>query len=138
LKKAVTLLELLITVIILGILAALAIPNYYKTREHALGKTAVANLKLLDAAEEIYRLEYKAYYPSPAPGSVNALAEINNYLKLSLSDDNWDYTVTTTSDNAFTAIAERENEGGYLDCQYSINQGSPDGNPQPQDPSKCP
>jgi general secretion pathway protein G len=51
LRPAFTLLEFLVVIIIIGILAALALPNFGKAKEHALGKEAIANLKLMAAAE---------------------------------------------------------------------------------------
>lgn len=135
-KRAVTFLELLITIIIVGILVSFAIPNYYKAREHALGRAAIANLKLMDAAEEIYRLEIGTYYPSDG-SKQGDLTEINKYLKLSISDDNWYYNITGSA-SAFNATADRENSGGYNDCQYSVAHNSTDGTPAPNSVNSCP
>ena len=51
-SKGFTLLEILITVIIIGILSAIAIPNYTKSRERALDKEAQVVLNLIHAAEK--------------------------------------------------------------------------------------
>ncbi len=126
-KKAVTLLELLITIIILGILISFAIPNYYKAREHALGRGAMANLELAKAAQEIYRLEFGTYFPMSGVTTEN-LDDINRYLKLSISGDNWNYTMTGNTDE-FTATAKRQGDGGFLNCEYIIQQNTTDGMP---------
>ena len=132
-----TLVEMLIVIIIIGILAALGFPQFGKTKEHALGKEAIANLKLIAAAEKIYRMEaVTSYYPSL--GIVNNISTINTNLKLSLPSGttrNWDYSITGGA-ATFTAIAARLGKGGYLDCQYSINQGQDD--PVPKVSSSCP
>ena len=122
-----TLVELLIVIIIIGILAALALPQFGKTKEHAIGKEAIANLKLIAAAEKIYRMEPNAYYPIPA-GSESNITNINTYLRLSITEANWDYAVTSAGSppSSFTATGDRQGSGGYLDCQYSINQGQED------------
>ncbi|MCM8801528.1 MAG: type II secretion system GspH family protein [Candidatus Omnitrophica bacterium] len=89
-----TLLEIIITVIILGILVSIALPNYLKAKEKALDKEAIANLKLIRSAEITYRMEWGSFYPSA--GSESNIANINSNLKLALpsgSNRNWNYTV---------------------------------------------
>ncbi|MCM8795768.1 MAG: prepilin-type N-terminal cleavage/methylation domain-containing protein, partial [Candidatus Omnitrophica bacterium] len=56
-----TLLELVVVIIIIGILATFGISQYIPARERALGKEAIANLKLIAAAERIYRMETGRY-----------------------------------------------------------------------------
>lgn len=53
-KKGLTLLELLIVVIIVGILAALAIPRYLKSSESSTAAEAYTNLKAIRDAEWAY------------------------------------------------------------------------------------
>lgn len=113
-----TLIEMLIVVIIIGILAALGLPQFGKTKEHAIGKEAIANLKLIAAAEKIYRMEENAYYPIPS-GSETNITNINNYLRLSLTEANWDYAVTGAA-SAFTSTATRLS-GSYSGCIWTIN-----------------
>lgn len=49
-----TLIELLIVVVIIGILASIAIPNYEKVRERAYLASVVSDLKVLSIKEELY------------------------------------------------------------------------------------
>lgn len=118
-------------VMIVIILSVLAMPQFSKTKEHALTKEAQANLKLIAAAQKIYRMEAGAYYPIPA-GSKNDVSgtdcatekTINPCLRLSLTETNWDYAVTGAA-STFTATAQRKS-GIYSSCQYSINQSQDD------------
>ena len=53
-RQGFTLIELLIVVVIIGILAAIAIPKFSKTRERAYFSAMKSDLKNLAAEQEIY------------------------------------------------------------------------------------
>lgn len=129
-----TLIELLIVIIIIGILAAVALPQFNKTKEHALGKEAIANLKLIAAAEKIYRMENENNYYYPSSGNLTNISDINTNLKLSLTEANWDYGVVG-GESSFTAYALRNGSGGYLECRYALPHNDSDGEPNPDE---CP
>jgi len=106
LKKGVSLLELLIVTIIIGILAALSLPLFYKTRERALDNEAKANLKLIQAAQRIYMMELGFFLDCSGYGGINC---INTYLKLTLPGGvkrSWGYNTTATG-YSFLATAIR-------------------------------
>ncbi len=62
LRKGFTLIELLIVVVIIGILAAIAIPKFSKTREKAYFSAMKSDLKNLMSAEEIYYSSHNYLY----------------------------------------------------------------------------
>jgi prepilin-type N-terminal cleavage/methylation domain-containing protein len=93
-KKGFTILELLVTIMILGILATLSIQHLSSSREMALEKEAISNLKLIIAGEKSYRLETESYI------TLANVGDINTNLGLALSGLNWEYQ--TVADNAAT------------------------------------
>ncbi|TAN59424.1 type II secretion system protein [bacterium] len=96
-----SLMELLVVLIIVGILAALAIPNYTRTRERAIDKEAQTVLSLVQAAERMYRLKSSTYYGSAV------LSDINDNLKLNLAPQRWNYSIPAADPAGFTAQAVR-------------------------------
>jgi prepilin-type N-terminal cleavage/methylation domain-containing protein len=64
-----TLVEIMIVVAIIGLLAAIAIPNFVKARETARRNTCINNLRLLDGAKQTWALESKATTDQTPPES---------------------------------------------------------------------
>jgi prepilin-type N-terminal cleavage/methylation domain-containing protein len=87
-----TLMELVVVIIIIGIFAAAALPNFVRAREDMLDKEAKPSLKLIQTAEKIFAMDNGAYYPSS--GSETNIATINQNLRIVLyagTDRKWDY-----------------------------------------------
>jgi type IV pilus assembly protein PilA len=67
-RKGFTLIELLIVVVIIGILAAIAIPKFANTKEKAYVAAMKSDLRNLMTAEEGYFADFQAY---GSPAAVN-------------------------------------------------------------------
>lgn len=100
-KNGLTLIEILVTVIIISFAIALTMPSYDKLQESGLDKEAFGNLKRIQEAQKFYNMEVAqgANYYYPSSGTTTNIANINAYLKLSLpnvANPNWIYTVKST------------------------------------------
>src|SRR5215469_3469910 len=54
-----TLVEIMIVVLIIGILLAIAVPNFIRARESSRAKACVSNLKQIDSAKEQWAMDNK-------------------------------------------------------------------------------
>jgi len=92
--KGFTLVEVLIVVIIIGILAAIGIPQFADSIEKAKGGEARAGLGHIQTGEKVYFAERETY--------TNALGDLD----ISLSQRYWSFGITA-SDSTYTATATR-------------------------------
>ncbi|MDD5044987.1 MAG: prepilin-type N-terminal cleavage/methylation domain-containing protein [Candidatus Omnitrophica bacterium] len=120
-KSGFNLLELLIVIIIIGVLAILLYPSFRPAKESALNNEARANLKLIQAAEKIYKLEYGEWLYDLTYG----VPYINSMLKISLKQEDtrpWNYSITDTGSGAnFNATASRVVSPSDYNRNWSIN-----------------
>ena len=95
-NKAFTLLELLMVVIIIGILATFAMPEYAKFKEKAYAAEAVNVLSAIKDAQFRYKMETGSY----ANGDI--------LLDIEIEDSKyWRYRIFDASDSSFIVLATR-------------------------------
>jgi len=96
-----TLIELLVVILIIGILAAIAIPSFLSQKDKANDAAAKSYVRNMQTAEETYFTDNNAYAPNPA-----ALVTIEPTLAQYPTGNAADVTATTTGAGDFVISAK--------------------------------
>ena len=114
-NKGFTLIELLIVVVIIGILAAIAIPKFSATREKAYFAAMKSDLKNLASQQEIYYSDTYSYTTNTTSLSFVSSEGVN--VAMSASTDGWSANAT------HSALAATEGCGVYYGSATGIPSG---------------
>ena len=116
-KSGFTLLEIIIVIIIVGILASLAMPKFFKTVEYSRATEALGSLGAIRRAMDI------CYQPT------QSYAPCTDFTRLSIEDPgamtgaHWTYAWTIAPPSAFVITATRNAlNGGVAADTITINQ----------------
>lgn len=99
-RKAFTLVEILIVVSILGILAAIVLPEFQSHTLQAAEAAAKDNLRILRQQIGLYVVQHDDVAPG-YPGNNPALMSMEAYFKLGMIRDNY---ITDMPDNSFNDL----------------------------------
>jgi len=113
-KNGFTLIEIIITITILGILSAIAISTYSSMMQQAYGNNAQNNLKAIAFAQKVYFLNHGVYYL----GDQSLLPQIDAALGLNITDNNYDYHCWTP-DGAYTYTEPYQCEARSKNISYT-------------------
>src|SRR4029077_5363313 len=116
-RKGFTLIELLIVVVIIGILAAIAIPKFAATKDKAKLASVKTDVRNSETAEEAYFSDFATY------GTFAQLQAASNF---SLSSGN---TMTiTAATNGYTVAAKNSSiSSSITSCQVQVAAGATSG-----------
>lgn len=79
-KRGFSLVELVVVIMILGILAAIAAPNFLNTSKRAVDQSAIQTLQTVRSAIDMYYAE-QAAFPGDAGTEADLKADLATYLK---------------------------------------------------------
>ncbi|HET8761958.1 MAG TPA: prepilin-type N-terminal cleavage/methylation domain-containing protein [Gemmatimonadales bacterium] len=113
-RKGFTLIELLIVVVIIGILAAIAIPKFAATKDKAKLASIKSDIRNIETAEEAYFADNAAY------GDYSAINGANLF---TVSTGNA-ATITPTATGYTASVTNASITNGFKTCQVVIGAGA--------------
>jgi type IV pilus assembly protein PilA len=114
-RKGFTLIELLIVVVIIGILAAIAIPKFASTKDKAKLATVKTDLRNIMTSQEAYFSDYATYAADWAAlqAKTNSSLSAGNSATVAGVASGWTATVNNTSIST-----------GFTKCQVQVGAGA--------------
>ena len=115
-KGGFTLIEIMIVVLIIGVLLAIAIPNFLRARETSRAKSCTANLRQIETAKEEWAMDTKA----AATATPTAADLVDEYMKgtadtLPECPSNGTYTVGNMSTRPSCSVGTNTSSDDYDD-----------------------
>ncbi len=109
-QQGFTLIELLIVVAIIGIIAAIAIPNLLNAIDRGKQKRTMADLRSVGTAVESYSIDNNQY---PVAGDIATLAPLIEpvYIRNTPQNDGWNKTLVATSIAGLYTVCSNGKDG---------------------------
>jgi type IV pilus assembly protein PilE len=116
-KKGFTLIELLIVIVIIGILASVAVPNYTRMVERSKAEQAITYLKVIRTGEKIYYASNSGYTACANMG------EIKFRLGAEVTEEHYLFGVTSDPTSSFLATATCKSDDKTITLDDQGNYG---------------
>lgn len=118
-QKGFTLIELLIVVAIVGILAAIAVPNLLNALDRGKQKRTMMDLRTIGVAVETYQVD-NSHYPVAVDAAALAVVLEPDYIKRLPEHDGWGNPFIVTSTNlSMTVLSKGKDAAGDANCDIS-------------------
>ena len=116
-SKGFTLIELLIVVAIIGIIAAIAIPNLLNAIDRGKQKRTMADMRSLGTAVESYAVDNNVYPQATSAAALKTIVEAGAYIKNMPTQDGWshDFQVAAVT-TEYTLYSKGKNNTGAATC----------------------
>ncbi len=124
-----TLVELLVVMLILGLLAAIAIPSFFNQRDKARDADAKSSARTAQTAIETYATDHNGSYLNADPGALQNIEPTLNDVGARLTVPTataTTYTVTVASENAGHTFSISRAAGGTTDLTCTPNTADGD------------
>ena len=116
-RKGFTLIELLVVVVIIGLLAAIAIPKFSATKDKAKMASVRSDLRNTMTAEEAYLADYNTY------GNFSQLQAASNFVLT-----NGNSAAVTAGVSGYTAtVGNTTISSGFTQCSVTYGGGATSG-----------
>jgi type IV pilus assembly protein PilA len=127
-----TLVELLVVMLILGLLAAIAIPSFFNQRDKAKDADAKESVRTAETAMETYATDNDGFYTSASTAILNGieatLTDAPNPVQVAVDADGEGYQVSVESETGNVFTIDRNNDGTTdLTCTTGGTAGCPTG-----------
>ena len=122
--KSFTLIEVMVVLVIIGISASIAVSHYLGMREEALQREAVANVRLMIAAERVVRMEQNTFVACANAAACNIALGLRLNANFAYSVDCGGGACTAASVSC-NAVATRVNPSTGVVCTYTFNSANP-------------